>query len=188
MCAHAQKASRDYLLAVCAHLKGKSRSLSCKFTLFCKFQDAGYARRLPVPQSPMRISTASPTEPTSSRLEPTAIDSEEPWRKAGAKRQAEGSHSMKPGFRYAPARSHRISSTRQWPINFHRWVKVNFRRWAKVSCQTQQGDRPNACVLCHRDNPAEWVDSQLKAWKGSTLVDAQNDAAGAGPVTARGSE
>src|ERR1039457_2286552 len=66
-----------------------------------------------MPGSARPSSIESPTAPTSSRRELTAIASEEPWRKAGANRQADRSHSMGPGLPLpsGPAPSNLLNTT-----------------------------------------------------------------------------
>ena len=36
---------------------------------------------------------------------------------------------------------------------------------AEMTLRFGQQESPNACLLCHRDKDAHWVEQQLPAWK-----------------------
>jgi nitrate/TMAO reductase-like tetraheme cytochrome c subunit len=41
---------------------------------------------------------------------------------------------------------------------------------AEMTLRFGQQDSPNACLLCHKDKTAAWVQSQLFSWKSNPLA------------------
>jgi predicted CXXCH cytochrome family protein len=41
---------------------------------------------------------------------------------------------------------------------------------AEMTLRFGQQDSPNACLLCHTDKPAQWVQSELLSWKSNALA------------------
>jgi hypothetical protein len=48
---------------------------------------------------------------------------------------------------------------------------------AEMTMRFGQAESPNACLLCHTEKTAEWVQVKLQTWKSTTRSNAQSDSA-----------